>query len=192
MSLPPLPDVPRERRVIATLVAVGVLGALVLLALVVGLRGLFAPAGEGARSRAMPSTAGAPGSGGTGSSGSPTASATTSAPDGAALRFVSPSGNIRCAIGTQGARCDIIQRDWEPPAQPASCQQRWAPGVYVDSRGSGLVCDDTSVSGGAPLEYGESVIRGVYRCDSDESGMRCTNTATGRGFAVARAAYRLR
>lgn len=188
MSLPSLPDVPRERRRTATLLAVGVLGALVLVALAVGLRGLFAPAAKspGAGDRPTPTTAAT-----SASAGSAAASPTTAAANAAALRFVSPSGNIRCLISTRGARCDIIERDWEPPARPAGCTQRWGSGVSVDSSGSALVCDDTAVAGGNPLEYGDSVSRGSYRCDSDETGMRCTNTTTRRGFAIARAAYRL-
>lgn len=191
MSLGPLPDVPRERRRMATLVAVAALGLLCVIALVLGVRGLLAPADGRPTSRSttngerLGGAAAAPSSAAVGPSSTPTAS-----PDDA-VTFVSPTGNIRCVVSTQGARCDITERDWEPPAKPAGCTQRWGPGVYVNARTSGVVCADDRVQGGAALEYGDAVTRGDFRCDSAQNGMRCVNTRTQRGFMLARGAYRL-
>ncbi len=196
MSLPPLPDVPRERRQTSTRVAVVALGLLCLLALVLGLRGLLAPADSRTSSGAtpQPGTTSAEQSGGaaaTPSNGPATPSPTsTASPDGT-IRFVSPTGNIRCVVSTQGARCDIIERDWEPPAKPSGCRQQWGPGLYVNPRTSGVVCADDRVQGGSALEYGDAVTRGDFRCDSDEDGMRCVNTRTQRGFTISRGSFQL-
>src|SRR5690349_1741503 len=61
--------------------------------------------------------------------GTATGTATTSTQAESPTRFVSlatfqsPSGNIGCVIAGDIARCDIVQRTWQPPARPASCPQ---------------------------------------------------------------------
>lgn len=39
---------------------------------------------------------------------------------GGLASFQSPSGNIGCYIGPEGARCDIAEREWSAP-RPADC-----------------------------------------------------------------------
>jgi len=41
------------------------------------------------------------------------------------------------------------------------------------------------------LEYRQAVSYGGVVCDSQETGVRCVNRATGHGFRVARASYDL-
>ena len=41
------------------------------------------------------------------------------------------------------------------------------------------------------LQYGQAVSFGGVVCDSQETGVRCVNRATGHGFRVARASYDL-
>jgi len=41
------------------------------------------------------------------------------------------------------------------------------------------------------LAYGQAVSFGGIVCDSQETGVRCTNRATGHGFRVARGSYDL-
>ncbi|WP_461023343.1 hypothetical protein [Thalassiella azotivora] len=104
--------------------------------------------------------------------------------------FQSPSGNIGCTLSSDGARCDIGSRSWEPPPPPPGCEGEWAAGVRVGPDGAGLVCATDSLLGqGETLEYGESLERGTYRCDSSRDGMRCEETVAGIGFTVARAEY---
>ncbi|GAB3593357.1 hypothetical protein GCM10027446_15580 [Angustibacter peucedani] len=196
MSLPPLPDVPRERRRTSTVVAVGALGVLCVLALAFGLKGLFAPAdgepasGGTATGSATPTQDGAAASSATDAAGSTASpSATATAQD--AVEFVSPSGNIRCRLTPDEARCDITERDWDPPKTPASCTSTYGSGVYVTPQKSGLVCADDRVEGGDALEYGDSVQRGSIRCDSDEDGVRCVHVPSKHGFSISRGSYRL-
>lgn len=113
-------------------------------------------------------------------------------PPAAAVRFSSPSGNIGCSVTPELARCDIVDRAWDPGAPPPECTATWGAGVQVSPQGASLVCAADSVLGGqAPLAYGATSEVGTYRCTSTEAGMRCEDVATGRGFALARTDYTL-
>lgn len=110
--------------------------------------------------------------------------------------FSSPSGNIGCLIDRGAARCDIAERDWEPPPKPDDCDLDYGQGVEVTAGGAAdLVCaGDTalnSTTSGAPLPYGESISAGLLRCESARSGITCRDIETGRGFALSRASYEL-
>jgi hypothetical protein len=199
MSLPHLPDVPRDRRRTATLVAVGVLGALCLLALVLGVRGLFAPADGERAAPQTPNTA----------SSKPSEASTQATPDGGAqspsqatqpgppepaadvVQFASPSGNIRCAVSSAGARCDIAKKDWSPGPRPAGCTADWGVGVFVDGARAGLVCASDAVDGGAALKYGKAVTRGDFTCTSTKEGVSCRSAADGHEFTLARAGFKV-
>jgi hypothetical protein len=103
--------------------------------------------------------------------------------------FQSPSGNIGCVIGRRGGvRCDIRNRDWNPPPRPASCQLDWGFGLTVGLKGRGrFVCaGDTTLGQGRRLAYGKAIRRGRFRCISRRSGMRCVNRRNGHGFALSR------
>jgi len=193
-----LPAVPRDRRRTATVVAVSVFAVLCLLGLVLGLRGLFAPADGEPATASPPSPSGTPVAGATTStaSSSATASATpsaTSAPDllAGARAFSSPSGNIRCAISTKAARCDIVKKDWKPPKQPASCTAGWGGGLMVTARGAGIACADGRLAGGKALHYGSAITRGPMRCTSTKDGVTCVHQPSGHAFTLARADYRV-
>lgn len=105
--------------------------------------------------------------------------------------FSSPTGNIGCVISTQLARCDIAERDWDPGPAPASCKKTWGQGLALIRDGDVLV----TCSGGTPLgattvlQYGRSVTKGTFTCASSQAGMRCANTATGKGFSISRKTY---
>src|SRR5258706_3939129 len=45
--------------------------------------------------------------------------------------FMSPSGNIGCALSETGARCDIRDRSWTPPPRPATCDVNFGLGATV-------------------------------------------------------------
>lgn len=120
----------------------------------------------------------------------PTGTEDSSEPPADLVLFKSPSGNIGCALSTQGARCDIGDKEWKPPAKPADCDGDWGVGVSVAAKSAALVCaTDTVLGQGKELAYGSDIERGDYRCDSSEDGMRCENTKTGHGFTIARAKY---
>lgn len=106
------------------------------------------------------------------------------------VMFRSPTANIGCSLSTQGARCDIARKSWQPPPKPESCQGDWGVGVRVGPTGAELVCaGDTVLGEGDALTYGQSLERGDFRCTSSRNGMRCEN-GDGQGFTIARAAYR--
>ena len=196
MSLPSLPDVPRERRRTATAVAVGAFGVLCLLALVLGLKGLFAPASSDLLTSApptQPSTGSPSGAAGSSSPSSPSVSRSQAREEASDLvAFSSPSGNIDCEVSSQGARCDIADHTWKAPAQPSSCTGAWGDAVQVTAERARLLCATSSLRGGKALGYGRSVTRGDFRCDSDKDGVTCTHRPSHHAFSVARAAYHLR
>jgi hypothetical protein len=131
-----------------------------------------------------------------------TAAATATTADGEApthvvslATFQSPSGNIGCVIAAGVARCDIVQRDWQPPARPASCPHEvdFGQGVEVAGRGAGrLVCagDTARDPSSAHLEYGAATRVGGFECVSRRTGMSCS-AAGGHGFELSRQGYRV-
>jgi hypothetical protein len=147
-----------------------------------------------------------------GSSSSPTSPATKStattpakpshAPSEAPNRvlrvanFVSPTGNIGCAIAGGVARCDIVNRSWSPPPRPATCspQVDFGQGIEIGKSGSAtFVCaGDTARTPGSPkLAYGTGSGVEGFVCVSRTSGMTCTRAGTGRGFTISAQAYKL-
>lgn len=109
--------------------------------------------------------------------------------------FESPTGNILCGITgreSNDVRCDIGERDWEPPPRPAECEFDYGTGTELDDSGAAITCASDAV--GEPeltLEYGERIQGGDILCTSTESGMTCTHQGTGHGFRLARAEYEL-
>ena len=108
--------------------------------------------------------------------------------------FTSPTGNIGCYIDKRSVRCDISERDWDPPDRPADCNENvdYGQGIQMAAGGAPeFVCaGDTALGSGDPLSYGQSIAAGLLRCDSAESGMTCTDTETGRGFTLSTQSYK--
>jgi hypothetical protein len=109
--------------------------------------------------------------------------------------FRSPSGNIGCVLFEGGARCDIRERDWSPPARPASCPEQvdYGQGLTVAHTGKAeLVCagDTTLDPSAAALPYGEVSELGGTQCFSRRGGMTCANHS-GDGFFISVQSYRL-
>jgi hypothetical protein len=107
--------------------------------------------------------------------------------------FTSPSGNIGCYIDRGTVRCDIAERDWEPPAAPDDCELDFGQGISMEAGGApAFVCaGDTALEGGPPLDYGMSIASGLLRCESEEAGMTCRDIETGRGFTLSKERYEL-
>ena len=102
--------------------------------------------------------------------------------------FESPSGNIGCAISKTGARCDIREHAWKPPAKPDSCDLDWGYALEVGRRGFArwLCAGDTVFGGKRVLGYRDSIQRGGFECTSFRNGMRCLNKRNEHGFKLAR------
>jgi Family of unknown function (DUF6636) len=109
--------------------------------------------------------------------------------------FETPSHNIGCYIDAQSARCDIRERTWSPPPEPAYCKKAgvdFGQGLAVGAHRAQFVCaGDTTLGGPGVLHYRASARRGTILCVSRTAGITCRNTATAHGFFLARASYRL-
>jgi hypothetical protein len=102
--------------------------------------------------------------------------------------FQSPSGNIGCQIDRESVRCDIGERDWQPPAPPADCDLDFGQGISLSAGGTAeFVCaGDTTLGAGEQLAYGRSISAGLLRCESSSAGITCRDIESGRGFSIAR------
>ena len=107
--------------------------------------------------------------------------------------FVSPSGNIGCYLDRDGARCDIVRKNWQPPPAPDDCDLDWGAGVSVHKaeEASFTCAGDTVLGGKRTLAYGQALRAGDFLCSSDSKAMRCENSASGHGFTLAIEQYNL-
>jgi hypothetical protein len=107
--------------------------------------------------------------------------------------FVSPSGNIGSMIAADQSRCDIMDRDWSPPAKPADCELDYGQGISLapGAQAQFVCAGDTAFGADEVLPYGESISSGVLRCESAQSWITCRDVRTGHGFSISRGAYRL-
>jgi hypothetical protein len=108
--------------------------------------------------------------------------------------FTSPSGNIGCILSDELLRCDIGERSWSPPPRPADCPDYsdYGQGILIHPNGPArFVCAGDTAMGRAPvLPYGEYQAGGGMSCNSELSGMRCSNS-DGHGFTISKQAYSL-
>ncbi|SDQ11834.1 DUF6636 domain-containing protein [Quadrisphaera sp. DSM 44207] len=118
--------------------------------------------------------------------------------------FTMPSGNITCLLekgagAADAVRCQIAERSWTPPPQPAECTSGWGDGVTVTEGRAEVTCAGDSVAGWVEpgtdgpvtLAYGSVITLGDVTCESREDGVRCSDTTTGAGFVLSRARYEL-
>jgi hypothetical protein len=107
--------------------------------------------------------------------------------------FISPTGNVSCAIDVDLARCDINDRDWTPPPRPADCEFDYGQGIQlVPSEPASFVCaGDTTFGAEDVLPYGEAITAGPLRCESAESGITCRDAGSRHSFTISREAYDL-
>ena len=119
-------------------------------------------------------------------------------------QFQSPSGNIGCEMidegnGTVGAVCKVRDRTWvaPPPGGGRWCQyagtdlklfQGETPCVGVWPNQIWLLQDWNEL---ATLAYGQTHTIGTITCDSEPSGVTCTDSSTGHYFRVSRESYQL-
>ena len=121
------------------------------------------------------------------------------APAHASGGFASPSGDIGCDVftrddGANFATRDIRDHTYVAP-KPASCQLGgWGDRVnMVQGSAPGFSCHgDTNVVPGLPtLPYGQTRSAGPMTCDSEPSGVTCTDASTGHHFRISRQSYEL-
>jgi hypothetical protein len=109
--------------------------------------------------------------------------------------FSTPSENIACHVSAKAARCDIRERSWKPPPEPASCKEielDYGHGIVLTADGAEFVCaGDTTLGAPATLGYGEASQRGAFRCESEEDGVTCSDVEDGHGFFLSRQSFRI-
>jgi hypothetical protein len=107
--------------------------------------------------------------------------------------FISPSGNVACMIDPSFVRCDIIDNDWSPPPRPADCEFDYGQGISLaPGEPAEFVCaGDTAFGPDEVLPYGDSIVAGVLKCESAESGFTCRDSQTSHGFSISQQAYQL-
>jgi len=109
--------------------------------------------------------------------------------------FQSPSGNIGCKMGAGGAMCEIKDYTWFIP-RPADYTMGGKGNRFILDRGRAPIGgdwhSDHEFPDGAPtLDYGQTRTVGAITCDSEPSGMTCTDSSTGHFFRVSRDSYQL-
>jgi hypothetical protein len=104
----------------------------------------------------------------------------------------SPSRNITCTIGEQGVSCGIAELATQP-APVDGCTGTTGYLVTLTAAGVEIPCvptaDQPKKAGDdvAVLDYDQTKTVGSFTCTSSKSGMRCTDSETGKGFNVAKA-----
>lgn len=117
----------------------------------------------------------------------------------ASVGFASPSGNIACDVftrddGTSSANCDIRDHGYVAPPKRADCGwDGWGDRfAMVQGSAPGLVCHgDPEVVGAAlpTLPYGQTRSAGPISCDSEPTGVTCTDGSTGHYFRLSQESY---
>lgn len=112
--------------------------------------------------------------------------------------FASPSTNIECHLAaadeTAFAACEIRDHTWATPPRPTPCMGSFGNRISIRQGGPPeMTCHTDSLMGnGYPtLPYGQKRSLGSIACDSEISGMTCTDTGTGHYFLLARDNYEL-
>ena len=115
------------------------------------------------------------------------------------FQFLSPSGNVGCQMatrddGTGYAWCKIQDHTWVQPQ--GHCDVAYVPGSSSARAAPcfGAVMSQLFFTGQyapATLGYGQTRTAGTITCDSEPSGVTCTDTGTGHFFRVSRESYQL-
>ena len=122
---------------------------------------------------------------------------TTVAQEASHSTFQSPSGNINCMMyasgGEIGARCEVVDHTWAAPPRSPDCPLNWGDRFYLTQGGdAGFGCYHQEFpTAERTLGYGQTQSVGTLTCDSESTGMTCTDSSTGHYFRVSREIYEL-
>jgi len=113
-------------------------------------------------------------------------------------QFQSPAENIDCEMGSLGnkafASCEIADHVWAAPPRPDRCEGEWGNRFELQQdTPATLVCSSDTLRGSdmPTLSYGSAWSVNPLSCDSEPSGMTCTDRGTGHYFRVSRDSYEL-
>lgn len=117
---------------------------------------------------------------------------TNNASNGVIPGFVTPSGNIYCAIVGEEKkllRCEIQSMLKPLPPQPYSryCEFDWGSGFLLNQQGKPeiLCISDTIGKSNYILSYGQTWINSGFQCVSKKTELTCNNS-DGHGFFLSR------
>jgi hypothetical protein len=109
--------------------------------------------------------------------------------------FQSPSGNITCWVADNVVSCVLFNRTYAPPLGNCALAQNfdWRHFALLKGQSPELLCDRNYDNPPSPmtLDYGQRYSAGVMTCDSEISGVTCTDTSTGHFFRASRESYQL-
>jgi hypothetical protein len=113
--------------------------------------------------------------------------------------FQTPSGNILCWVADNAASCRVITYAYAVPPPPGDCMSPgWGNSFFLDQGKPPFLTCDSDPSGTynglrthTTLGYGQTQSVGVMTCDSETSGVTCTDNSSGHFFRVSRDSYQL-
>jgi hypothetical protein len=122
--------------------------------------------------------------------------ATIAHADDTGYAFQSPSGNIVCKGDASFAICQIHDRTYVAPPVSQCEAGGTDPKTFQLDQGkpAQFACDYNSIYYGPPLQplgYGQTQSDSPISCDSEPSGVTCTDASTGHFFRVSRDSYQL-
>ena len=92
------------------------------------------------------------------------------------------------------AMCEIGNHTWVAPPRPPSCEGGWGDRIGLD-QGSppALSCHTDTLRGTTEptMAYGSTHTVGEMSCDSQLSGVTCTDASTSHSFCISRDSYQL-
>src|SRR5262245_43869497 len=111
--------------------------------------------------------------------------------------FRSPSGNINCNLSTPGgrieARCEVVEHAWAAPPREPECHLNWGDRfALTQDGGAAFDCYGQALPPvNETLAYGQARSFGSITCESESTGMTCTDSSTGHYFRVSRESWDL-
>jgi hypothetical protein len=102
--------------------------------------------------------------------------------------FQTPSGNITCWVADNVASCEVNNQTYAPPPGDCALAQNfdWRHFVLLQGKSPELRCSrQYDLPSAMTLDYGQTYPVGVMTCDSEPSGVTCTDNSTGHFFRVA-------
>jgi hypothetical protein len=94
--------------------------------------------------------------------------------------------------GDTAARCEVVEHSWVTPPPP-DCHMNSGDRFYLKQGGdAGLGCYGQEFpSADETLAYGQARSLGALTCESEYTGITCTDSSTGHYFRVSRDSYEL-
>jgi outer membrane protease len=109
--------------------------------------------------------------------------------------FQTPSGNIACTLDVGGVACDIAEYTYQVPPGPECAKHlKWGNRFTLSTGQPGAMSchgDTLRVAGEQTLNYGQTISAGNTNCESQPSGVRCTDKTSGHFFEVSKDSYNL-